>query len=136
MYAGSYPDDVEGVLLIDSSLPTDAEVDRMIPGDMRAAVIEEQQANGERVDFYTSREQAAALVDSVPDIPITYLAARPVDLPPEWPVRRMRVLISAKQREFVDRFPKGRLVLVRTSHDIDLEQPEVVIDELDRILRF
>jgi hypothetical protein len=75
-------------------------------------------------------------VDSVPDIPITYLAARPVDLPPEWPVRRMRVLISAKQREFVDRFPKGRLVLVRTSHDIDLEQPEVVIDELDRILRF
>jgi hypothetical protein len=78
MYAGSYPDDVEGVLLIDSSLPTDAEVDRMIPGDMRAAVIEEQQANGERVDFYTSREQAAALVDSVPDIPI------PTSQPAQW----------------------------------------------------
>jgi hypothetical protein len=93
-------------------------------------------SEGKRVDLYASLEQAAPLVESVPDIPVTYLAARPVDLPPQWPVQRMRALVSAKQRDFVDRFPKGRLVPVRASHDIDLEQPEIVIDELDRNLGF
>ncbi|MFC7360201.1 alpha/beta fold hydrolase [Nocardioides astragali] len=134
MYAGTYPDDIEGVLMIDSSLPTDAEVDALIPPDERAQVIQDQQANGERVDFYATLTEATALVDSVPDVPITYLAARPVGLPPDWPVRRMRALISANQREFVDQFPQGRLVPVRSSHDIDLEQPELVIDEVDRLL--
>ena len=134
MYAGTYPGDVEGVLLIDSSLPTDAEVDALIPAELREKVMREQQANGERVDFYATLDEAGALLGSVPDIPITYLAARPVALPPYWPVQRMRALIAAKQREFVDRFPQGRLVAVRSSHDIDLEQPELVIAELDRIL--
>lgn len=134
MYAGTYPADVMGVLMLDSSLPTDAQVDAMIPAENRQQVIQDQQANAERVDFYASLDEADALMDSVPEIPITYLAARPIELPPEWPVKRMRTLITAKQQEFVDRFPQGRLVPVRSSHDIDLEQPELVFAELDRIL--
>jgi hypothetical protein len=31
--------------------------------------------------------------------------------------------------------PNGRLVEVRSSHDIDLEQPELVLKEPDRILK-
>jgi len=90
MYAGTYPDDVVGVLLIDSSLPTDAEVDALIPAGTREQVMRDQQANGERVDFYVTLQEAGALMGSVPDIPITYLAARPVELPTSWPVRQMR----------------------------------------------
>ena len=134
MYAGTYPTDVMGVLMLDASLPTDAQVDALIPADTRPFVIEEQQANAERVDFYATLEEAAALMDSVPEIPVTYMAAFPVDLPPEWPVKRMRTLIAANQQQFVERFPQGRLVPVRSSHDIDLEQPELVVAELDRIL--
>jgi pimeloyl-ACP methyl ester carboxylesterase len=134
MYAGTYPADVAGVLMLDSSLPTDAQVDELIPAPARRHVIREQQANAERVDFYATLDEADAVMGSMPRIPITYLAARPVDLPPEWPVQRMRALIAAKQQQFVDRFPQGRLVPVRSSHDIDLGKPEVVIAELDRIL--
>jgi pimeloyl-ACP methyl ester carboxylesterase len=134
MYAGTHPDDVTGVLMLDSSLPTDDEIDALIPPDARATVVAEQQANGEHVDFYGTLDEARALLGSMPDIPVTYLAARPVDLPPEWPVRRMRRQIWLKQQEFVERFPQGRLVPVESSHDIDLERPDLVIAELDRIL--
>jgi pimeloyl-ACP methyl ester carboxylesterase len=134
MYAGTYPADVMGVLMLDSSLPTDAQVDALIPRALRQQVVLEQQANAERVDFYATLDEAEALMGSVPEIPITYLAARPVELPPTWPVQRMRSVIAANQREFVERFPQGRLLPVRSSHDIDLEQPELVIAETDRIL--
>ena len=63
----------------------------------------------------------------------TYMAAVPVELPQEWPVARMRALIRVKQAEFVARFRQGRLVTVRSSHDIDLERPGLVVAEVNRL---
>jgi pimeloyl-ACP methyl ester carboxylesterase len=134
MYAGTYPADVAGLLLLDSSLPTDGEVDATIPAVFRHQVVQEQQANVERVDFYGTLDEAKPLMDSVPDIPVTYLAARPIDLPAEWPVKRMRSLMAAYQQKFVAHFPEGRLVPVGSSHDIDVEHPGLVMAELDRML--
>jgi dienelactone hydrolase len=135
MYAGTYPDQVMGLLSLDGSLPTDDEVDRLIPADERAQAIAEQEANQERVEFYRTVDEAKPLVARVPDVPVTYMAARPVELPPTWPVQRMQALIHAKQLQFTKAVPNGRLVEVRSSHDIDLEQPALVIKELDRILK-
>jgi hypothetical protein len=47
----------------------------------------------------------------------------------------MQALIHAKQVQFTKAVSNGRLVEVQSSHDIDLEQPELVIKELNRILR-
>jgi pimeloyl-ACP methyl ester carboxylesterase len=134
MYAGTYPDQVMGLLSLDGSLPTDDEVDQLIPKDERARAIAEQEANQERVEFYRTVDEAKPLVARVPDVPVTYMAARPVELPPTWPVKRMQALIRAKQVQFTKAVPNGRLVEVRSSHDIDLEQPELVIKEINRIL--
>jgi pimeloyl-ACP methyl ester carboxylesterase len=97
MYAGTYPDQVMGLVSLDGSLPTDDQVDQLIPADERAQAIAEQEANQERVEFYRTVDQAKALVAKVPDVPVTYLAARPVELPPTWPVERMQAVIHAKQ---------------------------------------
>ena len=134
MYAGTYPDQVMGLVSLDGSLPTDDQVDQLIPADERARVIAEQEANQERVDFYRTADQAKALVAKVPDVPVTYLAARPVELPPNWPVKRMQAFIHAKQVQFTRTVAKGRLVEVQSSHDIDLDKPELVIQEIQRIL--
>jgi pimeloyl-ACP methyl ester carboxylesterase len=134
MYAGTYPDQVMGLVSLDGSLPTDDQVDQLIPADERARVIAEQDANQERVDFYRTADQAKALVAKVPDVPVTYLAARPVELPPNWPVKRMRAFIAARQVQFTKTVAKGRLVEVQSSHDIDLDKPELVIQEIQRIL--
>jgi pimeloyl-ACP methyl ester carboxylesterase len=134
MYAGTYPDQVMGLVSLDGSLPTDDQVDQLIPADERARVMAEQEANQERVDFYRTVDQAKALVAKVPDVPVTYLAARPVELPPNWPVQRMRAFIRAKQLQFIKTVPQGRLVEVQSSHDIDVDKPELVIREVERIL--
>jgi len=134
MYAGTYPDQVMGLVSLDGSLPTDDQVDQLIPKDERAQVMAEQDANQERVEFYRTVDEAKALVAKVPHVPITYLAARPVELPPNWPVKRMRAFIGAKQVQFTKTVPNGRLVEVQSSHDIDVDQPDLVIKEINRIL--
>ena len=62
------------------------------------------------------------------------MAAEPVEPPANRPVERMRTFIRAKQTEFVNRLRKGRLVPVKSSHNIDLDEPELVIAEVDRIV--
>ena len=46
----------------------------------------------------------------------------------------MRAFIRTKQVQFTKAVPQGRLVEVQSSHDIDLDQPERVIKEINRIL--
>jgi hypothetical protein len=135
MYAGTYPDQVMGLGSLDDSLPTDDQVDQLIPAAEREQVMAEQERNQESVDFYRTVDKAKALVAKVPDVPVTYLAARPVELPPNWPVKRMQALIRTKQVQFTKAVPNGRLVEVQSSHDIDLDQPKVVINEINRILK-
>ena len=48
--------------MLDASLPTDDEVDALIPADQRTQVKAEQEANPERVDFYRTLDQAEALL--------------------------------------------------------------------------
>ena len=134
MYAGTYPDQVMGLVSLDGSLPTDDQVDQLIPADERAQAIAEQEANQERVEFYRTVDQAKALVAKVPDVPVTYLAARPVELPPTWPVERMQTVIHAKQLQFTRTVANGRLVEVESSHDSDRRSPSLVIQEIQRIL--
>lgn len=134
MYAGTYPDDVMGVLLLDSSLFNDEEVDALIPADEFARLKVEWEA-AEREDIYpTTLDQAKQVVRSIPDVPVTYMAAELGEYPPTWPAKRMKTLYRAKQREFVDQFTKGRLVPVKSSHDIGREQPELVVAEVQRIV--
>jgi hypothetical protein len=46
----------------------------------------------------------------------------------------MQAFIAAKQVQFIKTIPNGRLVEVQSSHDIDLEKPELVIQEVQSIL--
>ena len=48
----------------------------------------------------------------------------------------MRAFIVAKQVQFTKTVPNGRLVEVQSSHDIDLDQPELVIKEINRSSRW
>ena len=134
MYAATYPDQVMGMVSLDGSLPTDDEVDQLIPKDERDQVMAEQDRNQESVDFYRTVDEAKPLVAKVPDVPVTYMAARPVELPPNWPVKRMQAFIRTKQVQFTKTVPNGRLVEVQSSHDIDLDKPELVLKEVQRIL--
>jgi hypothetical protein len=60
--------------------------------------------------------------------------------PAAGPARRpdrfgLKAFIRAKQVQFTETVPNGRLVEVESSHDIDLEKPELVLQEVQRILK-
>ncbi|TDD21773.1 alpha/beta hydrolase [Kribbella turkmenica] len=119
MYAATYPTDVAGLVLLDATLPTDGEVDQLIPQPDRAQVMAQQDQNAERIRVYTSLDQAEALLPRLPDIPMVYLAAtQPLEFPAHWPAAKMRALIRRNIDQFASRFPRGRLVPVDSGHAI------------------
>jgi pimeloyl-ACP methyl ester carboxylesterase len=127
MYAGTYPDEVSGLVLADATLPFETDLDP--PGtadEVRAEV------NGyERgLNFYAGYREARALENSLPDVPIVYIYATLQTLPKEWaPGAYDRRLV-----QWVDGLPDGRLVRCQCEHDIPLATPEVVVREVRRLI--
>ena len=135
MYAGTFPDDVVGLVLLDATLPTYTQVYGALPADQRQMLIDRSETNPEGVKFFASMREAQALVARVPDIPVTYLAASEPDIPPSWPIRKMRKLIREQQRAFVNAFPRGRLRVVDAPHFMEPVIPELIAEEVRRVLR-
>lgn len=50
-------------------------------------------------------------------------------------MKRMQAFIRAEQVQFTETVPNGRLVEVQSSHDIDLDKPELVLQEVQSILK-
>jgi pimeloyl-ACP methyl ester carboxylesterase len=132
MYAGTYPADVVGLVLLDPTLPDSDEIDKLLPEAERAAWIAEVAKNPEKVDFLETLEQAKPLVPKIPDIPVLFLAATHQ----EGPVQAEKIIAAVRkaQQRFVDALPQGELRRVDTGHFIHRDAPQLVIDEVQRIL--
>jgi pimeloyl-ACP methyl ester carboxylesterase len=134
MYAGTHPDEVMGLVLLDPALPTDDDLEEAnIPADELARLKTEWNAV-EKDDLYRTLDQAKQLVPSIPDVPVTYLAADSAEVPPTERDKKMKALRQVTMQQFVDQLKKGRLVTVKSSHDIAQDQPDLVVDEVQRIL--
>ncbi|WP_433730335.1 alpha/beta fold hydrolase [Actinoplanes sp. CA-051413] len=135
MYAGTYPSQVAGLVLIDPSLPTQAELYDLIPERERAAATAEEEQNPENVDFADTLEQAKSLVPKAVGIPVLLLAATSLgNLPSSWPAADMLAARRRALQEFIAQFPRGELRYVESGHFIQTEQPELVISEIQRVL--
>lgn len=134
MYAATYPDDVMGMMMLDSPLP-DALVNeaRYIPEHDRLKASDWKKSP-ERMDELTTFHQAQRLQGVEPRIPLTYLAVKRLDLPPSYPRKAITMNERRKQREFVARFSPGRLVLVDSPHYMEPEIPGRIAREVNRIL--
>ena len=135
MYAGTYPDQVMGLVSLDGSLPTDDQVDQLIPKDERAQAIVEQEANQSGWSSTAPPTGQGAGRQG---------AGRAGHLPGRTTVRAAHDLAGEAHAgvhpgqavQFTKAVPNGRLVEVQSSHDINLEQqPELVIKEINRILK-
>lgn len=133
MYAGTYPDDVMGAVLLDPNLPTDDTVERALPPGVLERLKPEWNAV-EREDLYRTLEEAKQAVRSIPDVPVTAIAAEPRQYDPTWPVEQMRRLHKAELTKLVDGLTQGRLVTAQSGHDLASEQPDLVVAELQRIV--
>jgi len=134
MYAGTYPDDVVGMVLLDSPLPDTFDYEgRYLPKDSLPKP-EDWEESPEKVDDATTFRQAQALQDKQPKIPVTYLAAKVIDLPASLPRKKIIAADRRLQRDYLARFSPGRLVLVDSPHYMEPEIPGRIAREVRRIV--
>ena len=128
LYAGTYPDEVDGIVLVDATLPLEWDLD---PPGIAAQVEEELNANAERIDFYGAGATTDAVLDRLPEVPITYMFALQQDpYPKEW-----KGAYPAALRTFMRDLPEGRLEEFDTTHDMVYTIPSDVADQIQRLLR-
>jgi len=131
MYAATYPDEVSALLLADTSLPLEADLDaQSLPPDQLEALRAEVDDNPELVDAYEGYAQADALLPALPDVPITYMWGTLQTLPPEWAPGTY----EAALRAFMDGLPHGKLVESNADHDIPRDIPDEVVTEIELLL--
>jgi pimeloyl-ACP methyl ester carboxylesterase len=126
LYAGTYPDEVEGIVLVDATLPLEWDLD---PPGIAGEVEKELNANAERIDFYGAGATTDAVLDRLPEVPITYMFALQQDYPKEWKGAYPEAL-----RAFMKDLPDGRLVEYDTTHDMVYIIPADVADQIRQVL--
>lgn len=75
-YAGTYPDEVGGMVLLDAEVPGLLELEHYWPKEERLWNVDWSYSE-EKIDQYDVNVYAQRHVDQVPEIPVTYLLATP-----------------------------------------------------------
>ena len=134
IFAGTHPREVAGLVFIDASLPSDADIDQLLVdlGLIKPIAPTDEYANGGETFLYSIHDEARTAVDKIPDIPVTYLRASEFEAPPGAPKEEMAAIGQQWLDEFLGRFSKGRLVNVQGPHFPFPQQP--VNDEVSRVL--
>jgi hypothetical protein len=99
---------------LDGSLPTDDQVDQLIPADEREPVMAEQEANQERVAVYPPWTRPRRWWPRCRTCRSPTWPPDRSSCPPTWPAKRMQAFIAAKQVQFTKAIPQGRLVEVQS----------------------
>ena len=127
IYAARYPDEVAGMVLLDSTLPAYLDVyERLYPPGSGPQPGEWKQ-EAERLDRLATFEEAGRIQGRRAEIPVTYIATKS-SLPP-----KITAAIRSAQRKFVDRFSPGRLIVLDVPHDMVPAIPERIAREVRRV---
>jgi pimeloyl-ACP methyl ester carboxylesterase len=136
LYASTYPDDVAGLVLVESNHPD--EVEEFEAKQTKAQIAadrEELEANDEGADVYRSFTEVQA-APPVPDRPLVVVTAgRPVEWPPGWDPRVFDRLRAAEQKDLVGLTSDGtQLIAEKSGHEVPLHEPDVVVKGIETVL--
>ena len=134
MYAATYPGDIAGMVLLDAPLPDTFKYEGRYLPRKDLPRPHDWKASPEKVDDLTTFRQAQALQGGEPQIPATYIGAKVIELPPSYPRAEITAAERRLQRDFLDRFSPGRLVLVDSPHYMEPEIPARIAREVRRVV--
>lgn len=139
MEAVEHPEDVAGLILVDSSHPhQDERIRGVLTDEQIRAMDEYMQHIAEVVDWTASAEQAAMTYGQLPAIPLTVITATRRetfdDDPPDFPYDAVKEVWSALQAEHAGLQPNARHVLAEAGHYVHVDDPDLVVEEILRML--
>jgi pimeloyl-ACP methyl ester carboxylesterase len=131
VFAGDQPDEVAGMVLVDASLHSDADLDRYFAdrGELDLEALKTEFASGPEPIHWTIHDEAHEALDRIPDVPITYLrASESSDVPPE-----AQQIWEAGLDALLARSSNARVVDVEGPHSLP---PPPVHEAVDQMLDF
>jgi pimeloyl-ACP methyl ester carboxylesterase len=148
LYASTYPRQVAGLVLIDAVHPayhkrTLAMFKPLLPAEVWEALRQEAMAvphrliDPERVDIWTSERQTRKALRRSPlrPMPLVVLTRGHPDGPGGPFVEQEERLWRQLQRELAQLVPGSRHLITQSGHDIQHEQPELVLDAIRDVVQ-
>ena len=136
LYAATYPDEIAGLVLVESSHPREAE---QFEAHLTPDQIAEDRAatadNPEGFDPFASFEEVQAAGD-LPQVPLVVVTAGISEgWPPGWDAAVFDRLRAEQQAELATLVSGGRQVVAeRSTHHVPSQQPEVIVDVVESVL--
>ncbi len=132
-YAATYPEEVDGMVLLDAIVPGLLELEHYWPKEERLPNVDWSYAE-EKIDQYDVNVYAQRHAGQVPDIPVTYLLATPDSGegwggPPAW-----TEAVLDELPEYVESFSPGVLKKVESPHYMEEAIPERIAKEVETLI--
>jgi len=139
LYARTYPDEVKGLVLVDSNSADEARTywAHLTPAQVAVDKEETSGPNPEHVDLLRSFDlvRAAPAMPDVPLVVVTHTVADPNEWPTGWDPATFEKLQSQLQAGLVHLTSKGSQVFAEgAGHDIPEEAPDVVSKAILQVL--
>ena len=137
LYANEHPDEVAGMVLLDSMFPDELSLDPLFPpGDTYKAFSEEDENDSlERISHYKVLEAAQPYIGKEPAIPVTYLSSIPEGYDVnDYGIQEYDDRILGLQKAYAERFSPGRYVRVDAPHFMEVAIPDRITRELRRVI--
>ncbi len=139
LFASSYPDEVAGLVLIDSAHEEQDERRRdMVPADLFATEQQMINSNEEGIDIAASFDEMRAANPFRP-MPLIVISAGqddPTRYPAEWPMEAEALLHDELQRDLAALVPGGRHIVAKQSgHYIQQSQPDVIVTAIREVVQ-
>lgn len=134
IYANTYPDEVAGMVLLDSMFGDLLVADAMAPPELRFEASHEQdQAVFERISHYEVLTRAQELIGSEPEIPMTFFAStlEPME---DQGLPEIDAIIPELREELVSRYSPGELIFVESPHFMEPVIPAEIAEALRDVL--
>jgi pimeloyl-ACP methyl ester carboxylesterase len=124
-YAGTHPDAVDGMVLLDPSLPgSNALEEAMLPPEWRLTP-DAWNDSREKVDVYAADAVALQALERMPAIPGAVFVTDEIELPPV-AGDEFLTAIRAQQQDVADRFSPGELITVDAPHAMIAVVPDEI----------
>ena len=137
LYAITYPDEVVGMVLLDSMFPDELSLDPLFAPQDRYDAFDaaDETESLERISHYKAMKAAADRIGDEPAIPVVYLSSIPEGFDvndyglPEYDEQVLRL-----QEAFVERFSPGTYVRVESPHFMEAAIPDQIVEALRSVI--